>query len=142
MTTINCSLHNVSKIYTQCITITGAPRNAKTQLFLSLYAGFTLYTFLNEERMKKKNFVITQLDDQLDFLVTFNLAQARRYLKAIRNSTNPISDEANQLEEVVNKITKLYDLSLQNDISATHETINEYVFNKIWEYTHDKMRIR
>jgi len=135
------SLHNVSKIYTQCISIIGSPRDAKTHLFLSLYAGYALHSLLNEKRMKKKKFVTTLLDDQLDFLVTFNLAHARRCLKTLKGSKNPELAEINQLEEVVGKVTNLYFQSFHPDIIPTNETLNEYAFNRIWEYVHGKLTL-
>jgi len=130
-----CSLHHVSMIYNQCITITGTQkRDCQMRHFLSLYAGFTLYALLNETRMDKHKFVTTLLDDTLDFLVTFNLAQARRSIRIFKKGAHSLSVQKNELEQLVEQFNNAYiDSTLDGSFNASN-TLNEYMFMRMWDY--------
>jgi len=129
-------LHQVSKVYDKCYTIEGSVKDTSIQKFTSFYAGFTLFTMLNDKRMKDRKFVSVKLNDTLDFVVYLNLSQARREIGKLTK----VGTYQNEMEQAILRAELMYELCLENGLLSPTATLNDTVYNELWDYVHGNVK--
>jgi len=97
------TLRNVSRVYSQCITVENLHANKRTQKYINLFSGYFLYAMLHSEDMKQHSAYPFIISDGVntDMKLTFDYQKAETLIHRLPAETRREASGMNEMEIVV-----------------------------------------